>query len=388
MKPWTIPNSAGEPSWRLSGVGLHSSALQVEPAGAGGDEQHAEDDPDDRRRGIASPHDQRDADQHHQDREERAPHSSGRPFAATVPRAFSGAGADSMITRHGPLGQHGLQRLAEQRRAVDALRQRHHDRRRAHVGGLLDDPAPGLPDAHPLDVPGHPRARLHARLLDQRLRRGLLLGHRRVDRQRARHGDHRNARGCPAGAARRAWPRSRSRTRRSARRSSARAPSRTRPRGRRPAAGSRPCASRSGPAPAGGGRAGRRPCRGSASRRRSRRRPGAGTTVTTNADRGAEAADHGEHRDVAPADLRVPGRPVGPWEVGLGHPQADHREVGDRERQHRAERVEVAEERRLARERDRGSRSPPKTRIPIHGVRYFGCSCRSWSGSWRWMPIE
>ena len=28
------------------------------------------------------------------------------------------------------------------------------------------------------------------------------------------------------------------------------------------------------------------------------------------------------------------------------------------------------------------------TRIPIHGVRKRGCSRRSASGIWRWMPIE
>jgi hypothetical protein len=30
----------------------------------------------------------------------------------------------------------------------------------------------------------------------------------------------------------------------------------------------------------------------------------------------------------------------------------------------------------------------PKTRIPIHGVPYFGCSWRSRSGIWRCRPIE
>ena len=31
---------------------------------------------------------------------------------------------------------------------------------------------------------------------------------------------------------------------------------------------------------------------------------------------------------------------------------------------------------------------PPNTMIPIHGVRYFGCSWRSCSGTWRCSPIE
>ena len=30
----------------------------------------------------------------------------------------------------------------------------------------------------------------------------------------------------------------------------------------------------------------------------------------------------------------------------------------------------------------------PNTMIPIHGVRNFGCSWRSRSGTWRWRPIE
>ena len=30
----------------------------------------------------------------------------------------------------------------------------------------------------------------------------------------------------------------------------------------------------------------------------------------------------------------------------------------------------------------------PKTRIPIHGVPYFGCRRRSRSGIWRCRPIE
>src|SRR5262245_46815439 len=48
------------------------------------------------------------------------------------------------------LGQHGLERLAEHRAAVDPLRERHHDRGRAHVDRLLDDPPPGLAAAHAL----------------------------------------------------------------------------------------------------------------------------------------------------------------------------------------------------------------------------------------------
>ena len=100
----------------------------------------------------------------------RAPHATAARSSA-LRRAFSGAGADSMITRHGRSASTVSSVLPNSDAPLTRSRQRHHDRRRAHVDGLLDDPAPGLAGAHPLDVAGHARARLHARLLDQRLRR-------------------------------------------------------------------------------------------------------------------------------------------------------------------------------------------------------------------------
>ena len=77
-----------------------------------------------------------------------------------------------------------------------------------------------------------------------------------------------------------------------------------------------------------------------------------------------------------PRNRSVAGRPVGPLAVGRDQPQADHRQVRDRERQHRAERVHVAQERRPGRGSASGRRSPPNTMIPIQGVRKRGCSWR------------
>ncbi len=73
------------------------------------------------------------------------------------------------MTRHGRSASTVSSVLPNSEAPLTRSRQRHHDRRRAHVDRLLDDPPPGLAGAHPLDVPGHARAGLHARLLDQRL---------------------------------------------------------------------------------------------------------------------------------------------------------------------------------------------------------------------------
>ena len=59
-----------------------------------------------------------------------------------------------MITRQGTVGQHRLQRLAEQRHPGPARRERHDDRPRVDLLRLLDDPASGLARAHLLPVAG------------------------------------------------------------------------------------------------------------------------------------------------------------------------------------------------------------------------------------------
>src|SRR5689334_1974266 len=87
---------------------------------------------------------------------------------------LGGRGLDDHAAR--PLGEHRFQRLVEQRAARSPPRQRHHDRARAHLAGLLHDPAPRLPGADLLPVPGHAAAALHLGLLDRGLRRSLLLG--------------------------------------------------------------------------------------------------------------------------------------------------------------------------------------------------------------------
>ena len=62
-------------------------------------------------------------------------------------RPFGGAfDASRGVDDHaaGPLGQHGLERLAEQRLPGAPRRQRHHHRARADLARLLDDPPAGL----------------------------------------------------------------------------------------------------------------------------------------------------------------------------------------------------------------------------------------------------
>ena len=74
---------------------------------------------------------------------------------------------------------------------------------------------------------------------------------------------------------------------------------------------------------------------------------------------GADPAQHREQRQLASGDRERAGTSVGPLSVGVLDPQSDHREVGDRERQHRAERIHVAQERRLPRDQ-RDARDPPE----------------------------
>ena len=74
---------------------------------------------------------------------------------------------------------------------------------------------------------------------------------------------------------------------------------------------------------------------------------------------GAERAEDREQRK-RPASHRDRARaPVRPFAVRRAHAQADHGEVGDREREHGPERVDAAEERRLAWE-DRQARHEPE----------------------------
>ena len=111
----------------------------------------------------------------------------------------------------------------------------------------------------------HPPACRQLRLLHDRLRRALLLGHRRVDRAGARHGDrheHVDAAAPPGrhldGRGHRLRARSRPRRR-------PRGPTRTRPRGRPPAWGSPPSPWWSGRGPGCGGTRRRRGSRRPAS---------------------------------------------------------------------------------------------------------------------------
>src|SRR4051794_24972563 len=86
------------------------------------------------------------------------------------------------------IGEHGLDRLAEHR-AARARRQRQDDRLGAHLARLVDDHAPRLARTHLLVVAAHPPAALQPRLLDDRLRGELLLGHVGRDRRGRRHRD-------------------------------------------------------------------------------------------------------------------------------------------------------------------------------------------------------
>src|SRR4051794_5400222 len=83
----------------------------------------------------------------------------------------------------GALREDGLDRLAEQR-AAGPGRQRDDHGLRSHLARLVDDHPPRLAGADLLVVTAHPPAALQPRLLDDRLRRELLLGHLGVDRRR------------------------------------------------------------------------------------------------------------------------------------------------------------------------------------------------------------
>ena len=77
------------------------------------------------------------------------------------------------------------------------------------------------------------------------------------------------------------------------------------------------------------------------------RTAGKSAATTMNGRERAESAEDGEERDVVLADAHVEGRAERLLGIALRLAQAqrDHRGVRDREREHRAERVEVAEER-------------------------------------------
>ena len=83
----------------------------------------------------------------------------------------------------------------------------------------------------------------------------------------------------------------------------------------------------------------------------------------------AQAAEDRGQRDVAPAQAHVPRHPVRPLAVGLLDAQPHDGDVRHREREHRAERVQVAEQRRLAGEQEqRGEEAEERDREPRRAV--------------------
>ena len=84
-----------------------------------------------------------------------------RAVARAAPRTGTPrpSGADSMITRQGRSASTVSSVLPNSDVPSIRSRQRHHDRGRAHVARLLDDPPAGLAGAHALDVAGDAPAR-------------------------------------------------------------------------------------------------------------------------------------------------------------------------------------------------------------------------------------
>ena len=162
-----------------------------------------------------------------------------------------------MITRQGRSAEHGLERLAEQRRAgagAAAAASRSRAARISRASSTIRWPAsPGRTFSQ---CPVTRRPPEHARRVDHRLRARLLLGQRRVDRRGRRHGDrheHVDAAPPPRGQPHRG----RHRVRRVVARPRTRpAPTRTRPRARPTGLGMHDLVrSRSATAPGGAGRA-------------------------------------------------------------------------------------------------------------------------------------
>ena len=185
------------------------------------------------------------------------------------------------------------------------------------------------------------------------------VGHRRVDRQRARHRDRHERRGCRGACARRACAAVASTCRRSPSRRSATSTESYSASWSTTGCGiATLCVERQVEAlPAAvddvDDDAERQPADAEHADDRVQRRD------HDERDEGERPADDREQRRVVAADGRVARAAVGPRDVRLLRPQPDHRGVGDRERQHRAERVDVAEEGLLARQ-DRGDRDAPR----------------------------
>ena len=168
-------------------------ACQPEPAAADQREQRAEHHA--QRQRPAAARERRD---HHGHAQERASARRGRgwrrrgraarrhrsPAQARLPVALARLPfVDSMITRHGPLGQDRLQRPAEQRHSRAPRRQRHHHRAGADLPRLLHDPPPGLARPDLLPVARHAPPAADPGGVDDRRRAGLLVGQVRVDRR-------------------------------------------------------------------------------------------------------------------------------------------------------------------------------------------------------------
>ena len=222
-----------------------------------------------------------------------------------------------------------------------------------------------------------------ARLVEQAVGLGLLLGERGVERQVERHDDHaqRDDRraalgGEPRGEVDRL-------VRLGARRRSARGSCGTRARSPGRAGSARAPSPRAGRRAAGGRR--RRTTKPAASQPSPAYRVGASCTTTTNqASPVAGAAEDGEERPVDAAEADARRHAVRLLDRRRLPAQLDHGGVRDREREHRAERVHAADEVDVPGQHERGSRRrPAKTISDSHGVLNRGCSRRKTSGSCR-----
>ena len=254
-------------------------------------------------------------------------------------------------------------------------RQRHHDRRRAHVVASSMIRRPAWPERTRSTWPDTRAPACTPRLLDQRLGGRDRLRHRRVDLQRARHGDDREH-VDPAAAARRELGRGGDHglvvavAQRDEHRVVLGLVIDDRLRDRDLVRGGQIQALR---APV---EAGRRTRRASASTTPVIATSGCSAIVTTSAANVPNPPRKANTGRSWPRKLPVARRAVGPVQVGLGDPQPDDRRVRDRERQHRAERVQVAEERGLARERDQD-----RERSRRRGCRSTACGTSGAAGA-------
>ena len=119
------------------------------------------------------------------------------------------------------------------------------------------------------------------------------------------------------------------------------------------------------------------------------RAPSCSTTTLIQAATAKKRAERGRQRDACPAPTRIDsGMRKALGRLGLAEAQHDHRQVRDRERDHRAEGEHAGEELHVVRQRQREARSRPAMPIATYGVPRRGCSRPAALGIWRFVASE